>query len=879
MNQQTHAQTDAQTHLQTQNPAQTRARTGAARRADPLRRLRPHPLAGAAALACSLVATAPAQAATFTWTSGSFTPGVTAPSPLPEGDLLQITGAASKNFTAVNFQNLGTVDWDGGTLIVGNGAQVSNAGLWNLAGNLSLSFGGGLVADFINTGVLRRTAGDGAAVFSNSSALAFTNSGQVDVLSGTLRFNGSNSFLAGSSFTGSGLAEVFGASTFSGAVQSQNLRLVAGTQTGDLAQLQGTVGWVGGSLNGTWAVQAGASLVATEAGTRALTGAATVLDNQGQLLWNTSATLTLGSGATLVNSGTLDMLQSASFVFGGGTSSTLVNDGTLRHSGAGTGTVGNSNAFALVNSGTLEAASGVLRLQGASTFNDGSVFSGPGVVEVLSDSQFNGSFQSDSLQLLAGTQTGQEASVGGQLAWQGGSLQGTWTVQAGAEVRASAAGTKILTGEDTVFTNNGSLVWDTSATLAISSGATLVNAGLLDMQQSASFVFGGGSPGTLVNSGTLRHSGTTTGTVGNSPAFVLVNNGTLQASSGVLRLQGASTFNDGSVFSGAGVVEVLTNSQFNGSFQSANLRLAAGTQTGEAARLGGQVNWTGGTFAGDWSVEDGATLEATGAGSRSLTGTGTVMNNAGTLQWNTTGTLIIGSGASLVNTGLLDLQQSASFVYGGGAAVQLLNQGELRVSNSASALVGNSTAFELVNQGLIDVRAGSQLTLPPGFGNDGTISGDGTVAVGTPGLNNRGTIAPGSFGVGTLALTGNLLQTGDGVFAVDLGQLDSFDLLNVSGTASLAGTLALSCLGDCSFAVGDSFTILQASGTLDGSFAEVSLSGFATGAFDVLYDSSNFQVRLLVTEAVTPVPEPGTWALWFTGLAALGFVSRRRRHT
>ncbi len=149
--------------------------------------------------------------------------------------------------------------------------------------------------------------------------------------------------------------------------------------------------------------------------------------------------------------------------------------------------------------------------------------------------------------------------------------------------------------------------------------------------------------------------------------------------------------------------------------------------------------------------------------------------------------------------------------------------------------------------------------------------------MGGSGLLNRGTVAPGSHGVGSLALTGPYTQAANGVFAVDLTDLARFDLFTVSGAVALDGTLALNCLGACSLAVGDSLTILQGGSALAGSFADVTLSGFATGGFDVVYDLAARQVRLVVTEAVTPVPEPGAWALWLGGLGALGWVVRRRR--
>ena len=175
------------------------------------------------------------------------------------------------------------------------------------------------------------------------------------------------------------------------------------------------------------------------------------------------------------------------------------------------------------------------------------------------------------------------------------------------------------------------------------------------------------------------------------------------------------------------------------------------------------------------------------------------------------------------------------------------------------------------------VREAAPADQPIDVGNAGTLKGSGTLQ--TSGvLTNSGTLAPGSFGAGTLALTGGALaQTGSAVFAVDLTSLSAFDLLTVAGAAALNGTLALNCLGACSFAVGDTFTILNASSALTGSFASVSLTGFATGAFDVVYDIANSDVRLRVTQAVTAVPEPSTYAMLLAGVAVLGGLAWRRR--
>jgi hypothetical protein len=127
-----------------------------------------------------------------------------------------------------------------------------------------------------------------------------------------------------------------------------------------------------------------------------------------------------------------------------------------------------------------------------------------------------------------------------------------------------------------------------------------------------------------------------------------------------------------------------------------------------------------------------------------------------------------------------------------------------------------------------------------------------------------------------LAISGNFAQTAAGVFDVDLNTLGANDLLNVSGTAMLGGTLALRCFAACSLAVGDSIVILDSVGDLSGSFASMTMTGFGGGAFSVVYDTIGDRVLLQVTQTVTAVPEPGTWAML---LAGMGLLALRRRQT
>ena len=166
--------------------------------------------------------------------------------------------------------------------------------------------------------------------------------------------------------------------------------------------------------------------------------------------------------------------------------------------------------------------------------------------------------------------------------------------------------------------------------------------------------------------------------------------------------------------------------------------------------------------------------------------------------------------------------------------------------------------------------------MPSGFSNRGLLAG-GRFNFSGSGLVNAGTLAPGAdsgAAIGTLTLSNStsFAQTAAGTLAIDITSLSMHDMLVAAGSgfgdAALAGTLALNCLGACSLAVGDVITVLQANRTLSGSFDNLVLNGFASGAFEVVYEvnaGADF-VRLRVTEAVTAVPEPGGWALMLAGL-------------
>jgi T5SS/PEP-CTERM-associated repeat protein len=196
--------------------------------------------------------------------------------------------------------------------------------------------------------------------------------------------------------------------------------------------------------------------------------------------------------------------------------------------------------------------------------------------------------------------------------------------------------------------------------------------------------------------------------------------------------------------------------------------------------------------------------------------------------------------AALIVGGPLSIGKSTPFDLGP-ALVTVANGGHVSAS---SVKVWQLGTIELNNGG---INTGS-LELA-----GGTLRGDGDVSLLSGQLTNAGVVAPG-LSAGVLNINGDYVQDIAGRLAIEIGgtALYQFDRLQVNGSATLGGTLAVSLIdptgGTNVFMpqVQDTFNILTAVGGLGGTTFTQELLPTLSGAlyFDVFYDSQF--VRLTV---------------------------------
>ncbi|MBW4652271.1 MAG: autotransporter domain-containing protein [Kaiparowitsia implicata GSE-PSE-MK54-09C] len=398
--------------------------------------------------------------------------------------------------------------------------------------------------------------------------------------------------------------------------------------------------------------------------------------------------------------------------------------------------------------------------------------------------------------------------------WQGGAVP---NASDGAFLRSDTAGQTALIAAPGAVASRVILLGDANLTVGAGGTLTLLPVGLNDGALIVGQVEGVNPP---------------------------TQNSTLTIQSGGVASAVRFFIGDGSANTAQAGIAIVTGAGSTLTIDGANYRFIVGA-TGTTSLL---------------RIDDGAVVNAGSAGNRVV--------EVGLAFYNGIGTLQIGNGGAsgtlnasevrLFNTSRLVFNQSDNITF----APLVSGTGSLEKQGSGTVTLSTANTYTgatVVTGGSLIVNGSLLSSSGVTVGAGATIGGSGTL----PSLTINGTLAPGNS-PGTLTVNGNLVLGAGSVYLAEV-QGAVADRVNVTGTASLAGTLRLVPLGGA-YLFAAPYTLLSAAGGLGGtSFGSVDTAGsFGDGiTSSIAYTGTEVRLTLtpkpltpIVIDPVPPTPSP-----------------------